>query len=772
MQSHPNYAPWRVQAQQRGYASSIALPLIYADSVLGALNVYSKEPDAFDPEEVALLVQLADHLAYGINSLRSEIARQQAEAALHDSQAFLQAFLDHSPSLVFARDLQGRFLLTNHTYESLVSPNGETMLGKTSHDLLLTETAQAFLEQDQDVLCQGGPIEHEQVMSLHDGEHIYLASKFPLYDRQGTIWAIGGISTDITMRKQTEAALAWESSVNAAIAELSSVLIQTTSIDDIAVIVLEHARSLTGSTFGYVGYIDSQTGYLICPTMTRDIWESCQVADKDIVFKTFVGLWGWVLKNRQPLLTNTPQQDPRSTGIPAGHLPIKRFISVPAMIDDNLVGQIALANAEQDYTRRDLILLERLAALYALAVQRKRADDKLQARNQELRAINLFTEAINQSLALPDVLQVLPALFAEHFHIPAGMIYIYHESDNHLSCEAIWGVPPITDKIELSSRFPVVKAHNRQVVWEQTPLLLPELPSDTGDAQQIARSNPVAEGYYLSVPIVAQGELQGVLDLFASSTTPFTHHQVSFFSMLGQQVGTAIQKARLFAEVQSGRERLQNLSHRLVEVQEAERRTIARELHDEIGQWLTGLNLSLEIVEHLPIEEVHTRLELSKELVNELIQWVREMSLRLRPPMLDDLGLLPALLWHFERYTQHTNIKVLFKHRDVECRFDPGVEIAVYRMIQEALTNVARYAETDQATVRLWANAEVLGVQIEDQGCGFDAREALASQNSSGLSGMKERARLLGGELQIESTLGVGSYLTVEFPLYREEPEV
>jgi signal transduction histidine kinase len=93
-------------------------------------------------------------------------------------------------------------------------------------------------------------------------------------------------------------------------------------------------------------------------------------------------------------------------------------------------------------------------------------------------------------------------------------------------------------------------------------------------------------------------------------------------------------------------------------------------------------------------------------------------------------------------------------------------------MIQEALTNVARYAETDQATVRLWANAEVLGVQIEDQGCGFDAREALASQNSSGLSGMKERARLLGGELQIESTLGVGSYLTVEFPLYREEPEV
>jgi hypothetical protein len=92
-------------------------------------------------------------------------------------------------------------------------------------------------------------------------------------------------------------------------------------IDDISFIIHKHAKSLTESEFGYVGYIDIKTGYLICPTLTRDIWDQCQIQDKDIVFKTFSGLWEWVLKNREPLLTNTPSHDFRSSGTPQGHIP-------------------------------------------------------------------------------------------------------------------------------------------------------------------------------------------------------------------------------------------------------------------------------------------------------------------------------------------------------------------------------------------------------------------------------------------------------------------
>jgi diguanylate cyclase (GGDEF)-like protein len=180
-------------------------------------------------------------------------------------------------------------------------------------------------------------------------------------------------------RKRAEEALSWELSVNAAIAELSSALLaeQSFSIDDISYLVLEHARRLTQSSFGYVGFIDPPSGYLVTPTLTRGIWDRCKVKDKSIIFDEFNGLWGWVLNNRKPLLTNTPSDDPRSSGTPPGHVPIHRFLSAPALIGDKLIGQIALANSERDYTDRDLNFITRLSSLYAIALQRKRMEEKL-----------------------------------------------------------------------------------------------------------------------------------------------------------------------------------------------------------------------------------------------------------------------------------------------------------------------------------------------------------------------------------------------------------
>jgi len=158
--------------------------------------------------------------------------------------------------------------------------------------------------------------------------------------------------------------------------ELAQALIEPASVDEVSYILLEHAKRITGSTFGYVGYIDPDTGYLISSTLTRDIWEDCQVPDKDFVFEDFGGLWGWVLENREPLLTNSPSDDPRSSGVPEGHLPIQRFLSVPAMVGEQLVGQVSLANPDRDYVARDLELVEHLASLYALAVQRHWREDE------------------------------------------------------------------------------------------------------------------------------------------------------------------------------------------------------------------------------------------------------------------------------------------------------------------------------------------------------------------------------------------------------------
>ncbi len=215
-------------------------------------------------------------------------------------------------------------------------------------------------------------------------------------------------------------------------------------------------------------------------------------------------------------------------------------------------------------------------------------------------------------------------------------------------------------------------------------------------------------------------------------------------------------------------ERLGVLSRRLMEVQEMERRSIARELHDEISQALTGLKLTLEMAARLPPSDVGPSLTRAHTLVNDLMAHARKMSLDLRPPMLDDLGLTPALLWHIEHYTAQTQVRVNLKHSGIEGRrFEPEVETAAYRIVQEALTNVARHAQVEEATVRIWTQQLMLTVQIEDNGRGFDVEKVVGT---SGLAGMRERTRLLDGQLLVESHLGGGTRLTAGLSI-RSNPD-
>ena len=217
--------------------------------------------------------------------------------------------------------------------------------------------------------------------------------------------------------------------------------------------------------------------------------------------------------------------------------------------------------------------------------------------------------------------------------------------------------------------------------------------------------------------------------------------------------------------LQEYRARLQTLSRRLLEVQEEERRHLARELHDEVGQMLTGLRLQLKGAGDLSADAVNDRLEQARGIANELLERVRGLSFELRPAALDQFGLLPALLALFERYTEQTGVLVKFKHSQLEGRFEPEVETAGYRIVQEALTNVARHAGVGAVVVRVWTSTGMLGLQIEDQGVGFDPEAALAAPRSSGLAGMRERVLLLDGQFMIDSRPGGPTQITAEIPI-------
>jgi signal transduction histidine kinase len=203
-----------------------------------------------------------------------------------------------------------------------------------------------------------------------------------------------------------------------------------------------------------------------------------------------------------------------------------------------------------------------------------------------------------------------------------------------------------------------------------------------------------------------------------------------------------------------------------MEVQETERRNIALELHDEIGQVLTGLKLTLEMSSRFPDRDVGATLDQARKLVNDLMARVRKLSLDLRPALLDDLGLLPTLLWHIEQYTAQTHVRVNFKHSGLEKRrFASEVETAAYRLVQEALTNIARHAQVDEATVRLSTHQGTLLIEVEDLGTGFEVDSVLAASGTSGLAGMRERAVLLGGRLTLDSRPGAGTRLIAQLSI-------
>lgn len=224
------------------------------------------------------------------------------------------------------------------------------------------------------------------------------------------------------------------------------------------------------------------------------------------------------------------------------------------------------------------------------------------------------------------------------------------------------------------------------------------------------------------------------------------------------------QVERRTSELGNANAALRAISRRLVEVQENERRSLARELHDEVGQVLTGLKMILDQSLPLAAPPLSGRLDEAIALVNDLVRRMRQLSLDLRPQMLDDLGLMVALDWHFKRYTKQTGIDVDFRHSPVPARLPSHLETALYRIAQEALTNVARHARVNAVTVRLWVDDARVGIQVQDLGAGFDPAAALDARASCGLAGMRERAELLGGEFSVESGPGKGALVTVELP--------
>jgi PAS domain S-box-containing protein len=269
----------------------------------------------------------------------------------------------------------------------------------------------------------------------------------------------------------------------------------------------------------------------------------------------------------------------------------------------------------------------------------------------------------------------------------------------------------------------------------------------------------------IGAPLVVGGEVHGLLVV---SGAGLTEADVAAVAAFANQAAIAIENARLFQQVHAGRERLRALSRRLVEMQESERCDIARELHDRIGQNLTALSINLNIVRSQLSDEsarkMESRLNDSLKLLEETMERIRDVMAEMRPPVLDDYGLAAVLRWYGEQFAERTGVTTELQGEELTPRLPLAVEMTLFRITQEALTNVAKHARARQATITLEALAGGARLTIADDGVGFDltAHHRPGARPEWGLMTMRERAEAVGGRLRVESAPGQGTRIIVE----------
>jgi len=619
-----------------------------------------------------------------------------------------------------------------------------------------------------------------------DGETVWIEHACqPVADEMGAFLGVRASNRDITERKRAEEQLRRQSAVLDGINKVFLETLTCESDEEVARTCLAVAEELTGSKFGFICEVN-QVGRFDTIAISDPGWEVCRIPKTNAVLMLedleIRGIRGRVVKDERSMIFNDPASHPDWVGAPEGHPPITSFLGVPLKHAGKTFGMIGLANKESGYDLADQQAIEILSVAFVEALNRKRADEALQrsleqtARGQRLLlALSQAAQAVQRARTPDEVYRTVVDEVSKLGYNAAIFTLIddrAHLAVPYLTFEpnVLWAAEKLTGLSVQGYRFPLVLGglFHRIIIGGETTftespgeLIAEALPRPVRPlAGRVEALLGIEQG--IIAPLAVGGETNGLLVV---AGTDLTKADVSAVTAFANQTAIALENAQLLEAITKHRRDLERLSTQIINTQEAERKRISRELHDELGQTLTGLKLLLDMSTRLPTDEVTASLDEAQALVNELITSVRGLSLDLRPAMLDDLGLLPALLWHFDRYTAQTHVRVTFKHSGLEGRFAPEVETAAYRIVQEVLTNVARHADVSQVMVRLWTDQDTLGVQIEDQGTGFDAEATLAAGATTGLAGMRERAVLLGGRLTVESAPGAGTRVTAELPL-------
>jgi len=538
--------------------------------------------------------------------------------------------------------------------------------------------------------------------------------------------------------------------------------------------LVQSACDLTGARYGALGVLD-ESGNRLDQFITTGLSDEVRAAIGDL--PTGRGILGVLITDARPLRLSDIHSDPRSVGFPPNHPPMRSFLGVPVIAGGSVFGNLYLTEKRDgDFTEADEGVAIMLAAQAGVAIQNARLfaearshADALERAWTELSSVDELLGAILSGGARDEVLQLLAEQAVRV--IPSAVIGIALPEEDRTVLRYVAAAGERGDRLR-GHTVPVGGSKVGAALLARRVVRVEDLDADPDAYAPTGRIAGVRS--LLIVPIVRRFEAVGVIvagdrltndallgedERLLQAYATRTVLVLELAQALSAERDRADAVERLVASEIRDASRRETL-RRVVEAQERERRRLAIELHDETGQSLAAVLMGLRRLEEAgDLAAVRTTVAELRETVVNAVQELRALAVELRPKALDDFGLAPALDRLIDTYSRRTGLEVDSHLAGLEPRLSEPVESALYRIAQEALTNIAKHAGASAVSIVTRRDGERLTMIVEDNGTGFDAA---APAQGLGLVSMRERAELLGGSLRVESTTEHGTTLVVE----------
>ena len=521
------------------------------------------------------------------------------------------------------------------------------------------------------------------------------------------------------------------------------------SLDTVLQRLVETAAELTEASYAALGVID-KSGQGLERFLTTGIDAETHAAIGDLPRGR--GILGVLIREARVLRMHDIADDPRSVGFPPNHPPMKTFLGVPILLRGTAYGNLYLTEKRGggDFTEDDEELTKMLAAQAAVAIENARLYESSARWLRQIESLNEIGNALASEIELEPLLALVARRLKEL--VEARLVLIAIPQGDALTIAAAEGEGSY-GVVGMQLEFASSKAG--RVLERRHSERVDSVLEDAEIDQQATRRLGVHSALY--VPLIARGRAIGVMIAHdrAGPSKAFTEDDLRLAESLAARAAIAVDLSE-----RVGRDALR----RVVEAQELERKRLARELHDETGQALTSILLGLKPLDQTATtDEERAALAALRELVVSTLRDVRRLAVELRPAALDDFGLETAVERLAESFREQTGMQVDLEAQLGEERLPSEIETTLYRIIQEALSNVVKHSGASRVSIVLTSQETTVAAVIEDDGTGFDP--AAVAPGALGLVGIRERVGLVGGRLRIESTEGQGTSIAAEVPL-------